>query len=278
MKKIFLISISFFLVSGYSFAQTVLDGLYVKEETPQRNIIPYTPLREADVMWNKRVWRVIDLREKLNHPLYYPIEPSNGRISFFEYIIKGIKEGPLITFNNLADDFTVPLTRAEALAQLENVRTTSQEDIDNPGTFYEITDTAKVESKNVIEYELKEDWFFDRQRSVLDVRIIGIAPIIMDVDPSTGEERGKKKLFWLYYPNCREVFANAESFNRHNDAERRTYEDIFWKRMFASYITKESNVYDRKINEYVTNGLDQLLEADKIKNEIMTFEMDMWHY
>jgi len=277
MKRILLLV---FLFSPFFYAnsQTVLDGIYIKEQTPERKVIPYTPLREADVLWSSRVWRIIDLREKLNHPLYYPLTPTNGRVSFFDFIIKGIKEGPLLTFNSLYDDFSISLTRAEALAQLEDVRTAQIENIDNPGEYFEKVDTNRVEARQVIEYEIKEDWFFDRQRSVMDVRIIGIAPIIRVIDPSNGEERGKKKLFWLYYPNCREVFANAESFNRFNDAERRTYEDIFWKRMFSSYVTKQSNVFDRSIEEYLTAGLDRLLEADKIKQEIMTLEMDMWHY
>ena len=42
--------------------QEVLDGIYVKEHHPAKRVIPYTPLREADVMWLKRVWRVMDLR------------------------------------------------------------------------------------------------------------------------------------------------------------------------------------------------------------------------
>jgi gliding motility associated protien GldN len=277
MKRILLLVV-LFLPAVIVNSQTVLDGIYIKEQTPERKVIPYTPLREADVLWSSRVWRIIDLREKLNHPLYYPLTPTNGRISFFDFIIKGIKEGPLLTFNSLYDDFSISLTRAEALAQLEDVRTAQIENIDNPGEYFEKVDTNRVEARQVIEYELKEDWFFDRQRSVMDVRIIGIAPIIRVIDPSNGEERGKKKLFWLYYPNCREVFANAESFNRFNDAERRTYEDIFWKRMFSSYVTKQSNVFDRSIEEYLTAGLDRLLEADKIKQEIMTLEMDMWHY
>jgi hypothetical protein len=67
-------------------AQTVLDGPYVKEHTPTRKVVPYTHLREADVMWAKRIWRVIDLREKMNHPLYYPVEPINDRKSLFDII------------------------------------------------------------------------------------------------------------------------------------------------------------------------------------------------
>ncbi|HET6243242.1 MAG: gliding motility protein GldN [Bacteroidetes bacterium] len=254
----------------------VLDGLYVKEHTPTRNPIPYTSLREADVMWSHRIWRTIDLREKINHPLYYPNEPVNGRMSLFDVIKKGVNEGSLLAFDNTQDDFRVQLTKAQALETMSKIVTKQAEDPNNPGMYFEVIDTNNVESRDVIQYLIKEDWFFDRQRSVLDVRIIGIAPIIITRD-ADGAERGKTMLFWLYFPNCREVFANAETFNRTNDAERRTYEDIFWKRMFGSYITKQTNVYDRDIASYNT-GLDALLEAEKIKNDIFTMEMDMWHY
>jgi gliding motility associated protien GldN len=274
-KKIMVIAI--LIASPFiSEAQNVLDGVYVKEHTPARKPIPYTFLREGDVMWNKRVWRMLDLREKMNHPLYYPTEPMNGRASLFDVIKKGLLEGSLIAFSTTYDDFRVQLTRAEAMEELEKVVMKMAEDPDMPGNYFEIPDTQRVGSRDVIAYEIKEDWFFDRQRSVLDVRIIGICPITITRDED-GAERGKKRLFWLYYPNCRDVFANSESFNRFSDSERRTYEDIFWKRMFASYITKESNVFDRSISEYLT-GLDALLEAEKIKNDIFNLEMDLWHY
>jgi len=84
-------------------------------------------------------------------------------------------------------------------------------------------------------------------------------------------------LFWIYYPEARFVFVKSEVYNRGNDVERRTYEDVFWKRQFGSYIIKVSNVYDRGIVEYET-GLDALLEAEKIKAKIMNMEHDLWSY
>jgi gliding motility associated protien GldN len=257
-------------------AQDVLDGLYVKEHTPNRKAVPYPSLREADVMWNKRIWRTIDLREKMNHALYYPTEPVQGRKSLFDVIKDGIAEGSLMVFDESSDDFKVQLPRAQALASLEKVSMKDVEDPDNPGVYIPIIDTLRTTSKDIIQYLIKEDWFFDKQRSVMDVRILGICPIVRTYE-ADGSERGQSKLFWLYFPNCREVFANAESFNKANDAERRTYEDIFWKRMFSSFIYKESNVYDREIETYA-KGLDALLEAEKIKHDIFNLEMDMWHY
>lgn len=71
-------------------AQTVLDGAYIKEHTKTKRVVPYTHIREADVMWARRVWRTIDLREKVNHPLYFPTEPINDRKSLFDVIRQGL--------------------------------------------------------------------------------------------------------------------------------------------------------------------------------------------
>ncbi len=116
---------------------------------------------------------------------------------------------------------------------------------------------------------IKEDIYFDKQRSQMDVRIIGVCPVRDNYDEN-GVFRGKEPLFWIYYPEIRPVLAKAEVFNRFNDAERRTYEDIFWKRMFESYIIKEKNVYDRKVADYA-QGLDALLESERIQNQLFSF-------
>ncbi len=255
-------------------SQNVLDGLYLKENTPGRKVVPYAHLREADVLWSSRVWRTIDLREKMNQPLYFPEQPTAGRTSLFDAIIKGINNRTLLAFDD--ESFTRQLTPEESINKLVTPKVLQQEDPDNPGQFFEKKDTVRKTSKDVLSYLLKEDWFFDKQRSAMDVRIIGICPVVKTFDEA-GAERSKEMLFWLYFPNCREVFANSETYNRQNDAERRTYDDIFWKRMFSSYITKQNNVYDRQISDYALS-LDGLLEGEKIKDEIFTLEMDMWHY
>jgi gliding motility associated protien GldN len=261
-------------------AQSVLDGPYVKEHTPTRKVVPYTHLREADVMWAKRVWRVIDLREKINHPLYYPVEPINDRKSLFDIIKQALMiDGSITAYNPgpLLDDdeFKVPMLTSEIKAMFTSIDTTFTENLET-GEFEPVIQTIELESREIMQYKLKEDWFFDRQRSVLDVRIIGIAPM-KEVRGDDGDIRGYAELFWLYFPECRYVFANWDVFNRQNDSERRTYEDIFWKRMFSSYIIKEANVFDRRINEEY-QGIGALLDAERVKNDIFLIEHDLWHF
>lgn len=253
----------------------ILDGVYVKEHTIERRVIPYTYLREADVMWSKRIWRIIDLREKLNHDMYFPIDVIAGRRSLMQVIWDGVtKDGSITAYSDENDgDFTTQMSKTD-LDNKYNTWDTTQ--IEDPGTgelVEKITQRQFIPSE-VKQFRVKEDWFFDRQRSVMDVRIIGIAPVRFY--QKNGEER-IETMFWIYYPEARFAFVSAEVYNKGNDAERRTYEDIFWKRRFSSYIYKETNVYNRRINTYMS-GLDALLEAEKIKEDIFNMEHDLWEY
>jgi len=128
----------------------------------------------------------------------------------------------------------------------------------------------------IVKFRVKEDWFFDEETSTMQVRIIGIAPIMEDYDAS-GNYRGDMTMYWVYYPDLRPIIARYEVFNPKNDAVRLSWEDLFEARLFESYIYKESNVYDRNIQEYAT-GMDALLESDKVKYEMFNFEHDLWNY
>jgi len=253
----------------------VLDKPWVKENTPTRRVIPYTHVREQDVMWHRRIWREIDLREKINHPLYYPTTKIDDRKSLFDVIKDSVLAGELSSYEQSDDEFKIKLTPSEAMAKMGDTISVLVED---PETF-ELVETntyQEISSVDVVKYHIKEDWFFDRERSIMDVRIMGIAPLVSVLDEN-GQFKGLKSLFWIYFPEARYVFANYDVFNRQNDAERRTFEDIFWKRMFNSYIIKRSNVYDRMLIDYKM-GIDRLLEAEQVKEEIFNMEHDVWHF
>jgi gliding motility associated protien GldN len=256
------------------------DGVYEKINTAVRKKIPYTFVREADVMWSKRVWRTIDLREKFNHPLYYPEQKINNRSSLFDVLKTALMNGEITAYGNalMDDEFKLKMSKTElqeTFVQIDS--TTQQEDPNNPGTFILAPTRNELMSSDVKAYWVKEDWFFDRQRSVMDVRILGLCPMKEKKDPSSGEVVGLQPLFWVYFPECRDLFARTEVYNVKSDAERRSLDDIFWKRMFHSYIHKESNVYDRSVNSY-SSGLELQYESERIKNEIFVKEHDLWHF
>tara|TARA_B110000444_G_C18754955_1_gene554640 strand:- start:109 stop:966 length:858 start_codon:yes stop_codon:yes gene_type:complete len=274
------VAITLFSFEDNAQVHNVLDGAYVKETNLTKRVIPYPHLREADVMYFRRIWQEMDLKQKINHPYYYPTEPIQDRKNLFDVIREGLLvEGSLVAYSTGPvgdnDEFTIPLSR-DSVEQLLYKTTNTPEYDDDGEVIGQQTIVTPIESENVTKYRLKEDWIWDRQRSVRYVRIIGIAPMIEDFDQD-GESVGYAPLFWLYYPECRYVFANADVFNLFNDAQRRTYEDLFQKRYFSSYIIKESNVYDRSVIEYA-RGMDGLAESERVKEELFLLEHDLWHY
>ncbi len=268
------------LIAGKSMSQNVLDGNYIKENSISRKYIPYPFLREADVMWSKRVWRKIDLREKVNHPLYFPTEPIKDRKSMMQVILQSVSEGSLTAYGNAAfdDEFQAPMTVQEIKDLLSHNDTIYVPNADNPDVMEPKVVPKNLDPSSVKTFLVKEDWFFDKQRSVMEVRIIGICPIREKFDDATGEYRGDEALFWFYFPEARPIFAKNEVYNPTNDSERRTLEDIFMKRKFSSYIYKWSNTFNRQISDYKTNTMDQLLEAEQIKEQIFNMEHDVWNY
>jgi len=142
--------------------------------------------------------------------------------------------------------------------------------------IYAARDTTWFMSKDIVQYRLKEDWFFDKERSVLDTRILGICPVVYNLDDN-GQIIGMRELFWLYFPHCRYVFNNYFVYNEHNDMQWMSFDDLFWKRRFSSTIYKESNVFDRNVETYRT-GVDALMESEKIIEEIRNFEHDVWNF
>ncbi|MEO8148974.1 MAG: gliding motility protein GldN [Bacteroidia bacterium] len=276
LVTVILLSINFIYAQN-----NVLDGAYIHENAPTLKVVGMPYLREADVMWSKKVWRYIDLSEKLNLPLKYPLaNETRDRKSLISTLMDGVKEGTITPYNTIDDEFTQRMTIEEIGKQLGAGTDTQQVVSSDPPYLSHDTVVVKpVNPDKVIGYRIKEEWFFDKQRSVIEVRIIGLAPVMFDEDEFGNVREGgqKKAVCWFYFPEARNLLVNSETFNRENDAERRTYDDIFMKRMFSSTIIKESNVFNRYISTYRT-GLDALLESEKIKSEIVNLEHDLWEY
>ena len=283
---IVLLGIFAFNITGLK-AQDVLN-VYAQEHTNDRKPVPYQYLREADVMWSKTIWRIVELKEKMNHPLYYPLAPmENGkRKSMIDLLMWAIQNQGLTAYSaSSTDEFATIMTMKDIEGQFGAKDVVM--DIEDPvtGAITQKTIPGEYSTSDVKQLMLKEMWFFDKQRSVLEVRIIGMCPIyfkprLENIEDPDSEVSGydRKQLFWVYFPEARKIFANNEAFNSQNEAEGKSYDDIFFLRMFSSHIVQESNAYgNRRIASY-TLGLETLLEAERIKESIFNFEQDLWEY
>ena len=282
MRNLFLLlfMLSFFSSSSqycHPSKPSVIDGVFIPSHA-DFNIIPYPYLREADVMWSKRIWRVIDMREKINHTLYFPVEPIPSRKSFMQMVMNALTcnaaKYQVTPYDVIDDEFTVRLTREEVIEKAFTKEEISFED--EMGEIVNKTVDNPFDFSSVKRLRVKEDWFFDKQRSVFDVRILGVCPVLEKFD-EMGEYKGEQPLVWLYFPELRMPMSITSIFNLNNDAATITYDHLFMKRIFSSYVFKESNVYDRKINTY-KQDLDLLLEGKRIEEELFNYEQDLWEY
>lgn len=247
-----------------------LDDIVKKQVMTERRVIQYQPVRESDVFWEKRIWRIIDVREKMNLPFSYPEEP------FFKLLSDAATKGDMPVYSTDDDKFTKRMSTDDVLAMLSKIDTIVTFD---PETYEEKVTIVRndINWEDVKRFRLKEVWFFDKETSTMQVRILGIAPLI-DVKDNDGNFRFEKPMFWVYYPQARELFARHRVFTLGNNTNATvSWEDLFEMRLFASYIYKESNIYDRKLEEYV-RGVDLLMESDRIKNDLFNFEHDLWQY
>jgi gliding motility associated protien GldN len=353
----------------------VIDGVYEKKDVlAKKRAIPYEFVRENDYVWGKRTWSSIDLREKINHPLYYPLEKvdqkkqgnspelvlelsSQGRYSLYYIIANALKKGLIMGYYNKietnlskniltpkvgGDAFIYPATRTPGVSAMndaayqsdigemigtlrisedksEKILNTKDANGQAQKAYYllgqspafklyrngdslsytldpktETTDPSKAEiipgttdpypvefkvfdqeyydPSLVVAYHLKEDWFFDKERSVLDVRTIGLAPVIK-VHPDSTE----KIAFWVYFPQLRDVLKNYYVYDAKSTVGGNTFDHLFMTRRFNAVVFKESTLYDRKIEDY-RFGTDALYESEKVKNTIRTFEHDVWNF
>ncbi|MDR2928945.1 MAG: gliding motility protein GldN [Cytophagaceae bacterium] len=280
MKKGLIFMLLTALMSGgaiaKSEAQDVLDNIYVKEHIASHKPVPYPSIREADIMWSKRIWRIIDLREKMNIPLYYPTTKVDDRFSLIDLLMHGIRYEGLTPYSTRDDEFKVKMGTPEVMEAMGATIDTTE--VLNPTTgLMEMKIIENdVRSDEVKQILVKEVWYFDRNYSRLDVRILGICPIREYVN-----DEGvvlKRQTFWVYFPEARPLLARHEVFATGNDAQRRSFDDLFIKRYFGSYIVKESNAYNNRGIETYAVGVDAMLESNRIRNEIFQFEHDLWEF
>lgn len=304
-----------------------VDGYVTKTDIENRKVIPYSAIRQTDIAYSKRVWREIDLREKMNKSF------SSPKSRLIDIIISAVMSGELTAYDPTptandpnGDSFRNVLPADQVMARFGGDSVLVEEFNENNEVVSSRYESRSFSGENVVKFRIKEDWIFDKQRSVFEPRIVGIAPLItpqipgMDsnvgISPAESGAQGTDPFdpfavqqelpinedaaqppvsspvdqnafaptvdptpaFWIYFPEARHILVNKEVVNRNNDATGLSYDDVFIKRMFASYIVKESNPEDLRIKDYIGDGVNRLYESERIKKSLMDYEQDLWSY
>jgi len=247
--------------------------------------LEYGYVDDRDILYSRMTWEKVVLDERVNFPLYYPIDTNNigkNRRSLFDVLISNVRSGKI---KNIYDDsyFNNKRTLKDIQAAMTMVDTTELgiEQI-NAGEALsaEYINRRDITAADIVEYRLKGMWYFDKRLGELKYRLLGVAPVAPDVNFIDSDTPDLVELFWVFFPDAREVLHEAKTFNNENSAIPLSFDHLLNARRFNGYVYQEENVQgDRKISEYISdNALMQLLESDRVKDKIRNFEMDMWSY
>lgn len=244
------------------------DGFYARKDIDSTEMVPLAEVRDEDVFYAKRIWREIDLRDTVNSVLKAP------KSRLIDVILNSVKSGeltayaPIDSLLNEDDSFNNPMEPDSAYsAALGTVEVSNNK----TGTVKTVTNDFNPDA--FLKYRIKEDWIFDIKRSIFEPRIVGIAPC--KLNPTTNQWQ---PVFWIYYPEAREVLSKKRLVNARNDASTLSFDDFFIRRLFSSYIVKESNPGDDKLKDIIADPRERLYESNKIQNSLLDYEQGLWEY
>jgi len=272
-------------------AQTITNGDDFKasendisrpDESDSLAVLKFKPLQKKNVLWSTMVWEIIDLRQKFNFPLYFPIDTLNpNRLSLFEVLLRGIKSNEIK--NVYVDDYFLEKIKPEEIEESLVIVDTTARGFEQLNAGEEIDpsyiNVNKIASNNIERYNIKGQWYFDRLLGEMKYRLLGICPIGKSASQLEKDD-DPYPLFWVFYPDARQHLQNHYVYLDGNYSRRLTFDHVLLARRFQSIIYKEDNEYmDRQISDYVKqNAFYQLLESNRIKESIRDFELDLWEY
>ena len=298
MKKVLLgLSLIIFAIGGTTVrAQNILEAedennlsnFYTRVMSSTRKAIPYPHLRQSDVIWETCIWRTIDFREKFNQFFYFPkgedsLNNNPGRINLAYLIYRNAANGEFEIFDD--DELKIPVDWDIMYRKLNKADSTTTDPVyDDYGEMIdEGHDTIKYKNFTSDDYykiHIQEYWYIDKQDTRMKVRIVALALVDENCKEIDGEmECNPTTRFWIPMNDMRvrNLFARTNAYDFYNNNAERSYDEVFISRYFDSFVTRETNVFNREIHDYLT-GEDALLEAQTIEERIFDIESDMWEY
>lgn len=255
--------------------------------------LPYGYVHDRDVLMGKMIWEQIDLDERINFPLYYPVDTAfvgKDRRSLFAVLLKGIKDGKITEV--YGDDYFNTKKSVKEIESVFKYIDTTGAGKDEINNFYDdymsgkkvldkqYINVTELDASDITGYKVKGFWYFDKRQSELKYRLMAICPLALEAREKAKGGTDTIELFWVYFPAVRNILHESKAFNDRNSAMPITFDHLLNTRRFNGVIYKEENVYgDRTIQDYMKdNAQTQLLEAERVKEKIRNFEQDMWNY
>lgn len=255
-----------------------VETTLLNDKTP----LPYEHLRADDAVYRHKIWREIDIREKVNQSFRYSADEDNGNQRFINILLQAIQDSAVTVFSNIDDRFTTPMT----IKDVGNAIAGDSVSVPQYNEAGELTGTKMMRNEinfdSIYKFHIKEEVIFDKESSRLFWRILGIAPV-KNVITAQGLNLGESELFWAYYPDMRPIFSKYEVYNGKNYGARMSWEDLFEGRMFSGRIIKSTidnpgDQYIKNVKGLTDNGILQLFEGENIKEKIFNYEQDLWSY
>ena len=241
-----------------------------QKQSDNDSFLEFDYIDERDILWSKIVYEKIDLNEKLNFPLLFPVNDetyeknrkSLWRILKENIINKRITELYFDRNDNFKDkmSFSDVMEVVSFTELINGVQTPAEE----------------LKSIDITAYRIKGMWYFDKRQGEMKYRLLGLMPVGKNLKDDDG--KNNTDLFWIWYPSVRKILHEEKVFNDKNNASSISFDQLLVSRRFSSFIYKDDNVYgDRSIKDYKAPGLESILESQRIKKEILDFEQDMWN-
>jgi gliding motility associated protien GldN len=304
MKLRNLLLIAFAVAAGQtSFAQSNLLNAKTPDEIGKKTAaqlisdndkpLPYGYVHDRDVLMGKTVWEYVDLDQRVNFPLFYPVDTANigkDRRSLFNVLLSGIKSGKVKEI--YADDYFNTKRTLKDMESVFKYVDTTQAGIDEINNDFEAYKSHKkvldpqyinvkeLTAQDVAGYRIKGYWYFDKRQGEMKYRMLAICPVALEARDIGNDKAEPIELFWVYFPTIRDLLHEHKAFNDRNSAMPISFDHLLNSRRFSGEIYKEENVYgDRAIVDYMKdNAQMQLIESERVKDKIRDFEQDMWNY
>ena len=243
---------------------------YDQKQSDNDSFLEFDYIDERDILWSKIVYEKIDLNEKLNFPLLFPLNDETyekNRKSLWRILKENIINKRITElYFDRNDNFKDKMSFADVMEVV---------------SFTELingvqTPAEELKSIDITAYRIKGMWYFDKRQGEMKYRLLGLMPVGKNLKDDDG--KNNTDLFWIWYPSVRKILHEEKVFNDKNNASSISFDQLLVSRRFSSFIYKEDNVYgDRSIKDYKVPGLESILESQRIKKEILDFEQDMWN-